>query len=106
MPTPAREAQEASASSRPTSTEIASQIEGFEDDFKVGTKQTGRVHRSKVQLYLSSHQAAKSLVRDAPVIYKPCFIVLPLHLVYGTWRECLSLAVTTAHRSLVQEHIT
>lgn len=36
VPTPAREAQEATASSRPTSTEIASQIEGFEDDFKVG----------------------------------------------------------------------
>ncbi|KAL3147376.1 hypothetical protein ABBQ32_002856 [Trebouxia sp. C0010 RCD-2024] len=34
VPTPAREAQEATASSRPTSTEIASQIEGFEDDFK------------------------------------------------------------------------
>lgn len=38
MPTPAREAQEATASSRPTSTEIASQIEGFEDDFKVGSQ--------------------------------------------------------------------
>ena len=33
VPTPAREAQEATASSRPTSTEIASLIEGFEDDF-------------------------------------------------------------------------
>ena len=38
VPTPAREAQEATASSRPTSTEIASQIEGFEDDFKVCTQ--------------------------------------------------------------------
>ena len=37
VPTPAREAQEATSSSRPTSTEIASQIEGFEDDFKVCT---------------------------------------------------------------------
>ena len=35
VPTPAREAQEATASSRPTSQEIASQIEGFDDDFKV-----------------------------------------------------------------------
>ncbi len=34
VPTPAREAQEAT-SSRPSSQEIASQIEGFEDDFKV-----------------------------------------------------------------------
>ncbi|DBA66193.1 hypothetical protein WJX79_009707 [Trebouxia sp. C0005] len=33
VPTPAREAQEAT-SSRPSSQEIASQIEGFEDDFK------------------------------------------------------------------------
>ena len=38
VPTPAREAQEATASSRPTSTEIASEIEGFEDDFKVCTQ--------------------------------------------------------------------
>ena len=37
VPTPAREAQEATASSRPTSQEIASQIEGFDDDFKVCT---------------------------------------------------------------------
>ena len=37
VPTPAKEAQEATAGSRPTSTEIASQIEGFEDDFRVST---------------------------------------------------------------------
>ena len=35
VPTPAKEAQQATAGSRPTSTEIASQIEGFEDDFRV-----------------------------------------------------------------------
>ena len=35
VPTPAKEAQEAAAGSRPSSQEVALQIEGFEDDFKV-----------------------------------------------------------------------
>ena len=35
VPTPAKEAQAATAGSRPTSQEVASLIEGFEDDFYV-----------------------------------------------------------------------
>lgn len=39
MPTPAKEAQAATAGSRPTSQEVASLIEGFEDDFRVSALQ-------------------------------------------------------------------
>lgn len=38
VPTPAKEAQAATAGSRPTSQEVASLIEGFEDDFHVSNK--------------------------------------------------------------------